>query len=31
VKEQVERLHLMMEELMTFWEGSRRKIELHDQ
>jgi len=25
VKEQVERLHLMMEELLTFWEGSRKK------
>ncbi|MCK9295864.1 MAG: methyl-accepting chemotaxis protein [Desulfobulbaceae bacterium] len=25
VKEQVERLHLMMEELMTFWEGRRKK------
>ncbi|MBU4261227.1 MAG: hypothetical protein KKC76_05015 [Proteobacteria bacterium] len=25
VKEQVERLHLMIEELMTFWEGSHKK------
>lgn len=31
VKEQVERLYLMMEELMVFWEGSRKKSHPHDQ
>ncbi|MEW6291238.1 MAG: methyl-accepting chemotaxis protein [Thermodesulfobacteriota bacterium] len=31
VKEQVERLYLMMEELMVFWEGNRKKYQQHDQ
>jgi len=31
VKEQVERLYLMMEELIVFWEGNRKKNQPHDQ
>ncbi|MEW6521723.1 MAG: methyl-accepting chemotaxis protein [Thermodesulfobacteriota bacterium] len=31
VKEQVERLYLMMEELMTFWEGSSKKTPAPEQ
>lgn len=31
VKEQVERLYLMLEELMVFWEGNRKKYQQQDQ